>query len=73
MAKNESDFSDMAPHDMMRLVANTALVAKESGGQLSVFSGKLKGQAGVMIFIPGYEITNGEMNRIPSLASDETA
>ena len=65
MAKNgANDFSDMSPHDMMRLVANTALVAKESGGNLSVFSGKLKGESGVMVWIPGYSIENNQMNLI---------
>lgn len=67
MAKNEkqaNDFSDMSPHDIARLVANTALVAKSSGGPVSVFGGKLKGEQGVMIWIPGYEIDNGEMNLI---------
>lgn len=65
MAKNvKNDFSDLAPHDILRLVANTALVAKEGGGALSVFSGKLRGQSGVMIWIPGWHIEDGEMNQL---------
>lgn len=73
--KNEkqNDFSDMAPHDIARLVANTALVAKESGGPVNVFGGKYRGERGVMIWIPGYEIVDGEMNRLPDSSQNKTA
>lgn len=65
MAKKEVDFSDMSAADQARLVANTALIAQGSGGPVSVFNGSYKKEPGVMIWIPGFAIENGEMNKIP--------
>ena len=70
--KYKQDFSDLSQADMLRMVTNTALVAKESGGELSIFNGKLKGGQGVMIWIPDYSIQNGEMNKLPLVANEET-
>lgn len=64
MAKKDADFRDLSPADQARLVANTALVAAESGGPVSVFNGRFKGVQGVMVWMPGYSIENGQMNAI---------
>ncbi len=68
--KSDVDFSDLSEADRVRLVANTALIAQDSGG-LQVFNGRYKGAAGVMIWIPGYAISDGEMNKLPVVAKEE--
>jgi hypothetical protein len=62
-AKSDVDFSDMSEADRVRLVAQTALIAQESGG-VEVFNGTFKGVQGVMIWIAGYAIEDGEMNAV---------
>ena len=69
-AKNDIDFSDLSEADRVRLVANTALIAQASGG-VTVFNGRYKSAPGVMIWIPGYNIDNGEMNKLPLVANEE--
>lgn len=59
--KKDVDFSDLSEADRVRLVAQTALIAQESGG-VEVFNGRFNGKSGVMIWIPGYRIENNEMN-----------
>lgn len=68
--KSDVDFSDLSEADRVRLVANTALIAQMSGG-VQVFNGRYKGAPGVMIWIPGYSIENGEMNKLPVVATEE--
>lgn len=62
-ANGDVNFGDLSEADRVRLVANTALIAQDSGG-LTVFNGKYKGAQGVMIWIPGYRIEAGEMNKL---------
>ena len=61
--KSDVDFSDLSEADRVRLVAQTALIAQASGG-VSVFNGRYQGSQGVMIWIPGYLIKDGEMNQV---------
>jgi hypothetical protein len=62
--KNDNEFSDMEEFDRLRLVVQAALDIHESGAPLMVLNGRLKGAQGVMIWIPGYTIQDGEMNLI---------
>jgi len=71
-AKNDIDFSDLSEADRVRLVANTALIAQASGG-VTVFNGRYKSAPGVMIWIPGYSISDDEMNKLPLVANEEQA
>ena len=61
--KSDVDFSDMSEADRVRLVAQTALIAQESGG-VEVMNGRYGGRLGVMIWIAGYLIEDGEMNEV---------
>ena len=63
-AKNDVNFDDLSEADRARLVANTALIAQESGEPVKVFNIRYKGEPGVMIWIPGYKIEDGEMNKL---------
>ena len=63
-AKEDNSFSDMDEVDRLRLVAQTALIVHDSGAPLMVLNGRFQGMQGIMIWIPGYNILDGEMNLI---------
>lgn len=70
MSKSQFNLDNLSEADRVRLVANTALIAQVSGG-VTVFNGRYKSAPGVMIWIPGYNIDNGEMNKLPVVANEE--
>lgn len=71
-AKSNIDFSDLSEVDAVRLVANNAVVAKESGHNVSVSVANRNGQIGIFIWMPGYTVVNGEIvANLPLVASEE--
>lgn len=49
---------------MVALVANTALVAKDSGGPVEVRHARISGNRGILIFMPGFELLDGRVSRV---------
>lgn len=48
------DFSDLDTPDVVRLVVSTAVAARDSGHPLTVKAARLQGEAGTVIWIPGF-------------------
>ena len=71
-AKKQNDFSDLSEVDAVRLVANTAIVAKESGHNVVVKVATIGGEVGVLVWMPGYTFQAGEIvANLPLGASEE--
>jgi hypothetical protein len=62
--KPKADFSDLAEHDAVAIVMNTAVVARDSGHPITVQHARIQGQRGILIFIPGYELAEGRVQRV---------
>lgn len=62
--KPKIDFSDMAEHDIVALVTNTAVVAKQSGGPVVVRHARIEGQRGILVFMPEYELVEGRVRKV---------
>jgi uncharacterized protein GlcG (DUF336 family) len=54
-----TDFSDLSPHDAIALVANSAVVARESGHPVEVAVARRNGVTGILVWMPGYLMQNG--------------
>lgn len=67
--KPRIDFSEMAEHDVVALVTNTAVVAKNSGHPVTVRHARVEGQRGILVFMPGYELADGLIMRVQPSAS----
>lgn len=61
--KPKTDFSDLAEHDAVALVTNTAVVAKQSGHGVVVRHARIEGQRGILVFMPGYELVEGRVRK----------
>ena len=59
MAKN--DFSDLSPQDAVGLVANTAIVARDSGHEVEVANASRGGVAGIFVWLPGWRMVDGRI------------
>lgn len=55
MSKRKIDFSDMSEVDAVRLVINNAVVARDSGHGVAVKSATIKGEQGILVWVPGYK------------------
>ncbi len=67
--KPKADFSDLAEHDAVAIVMNTAVVARNSGHPITVQHARIQGQRGILIFIPGYELVGGRVQQVAELVS----
>lgn len=71
-ANNNIDFTDLSEVDAVRLVANTAVVAKESGHNVMIKVATIGGQVGILVFMPGYTFADGEIvAKLPLVANEE--
>lgn len=62
--KKQKDFSHMSRFDVAGLVANTALMARDSGHQVVVRHARVEGQRGILVFIPGFELHDGNLSLV---------
>lgn len=62
--KPKVDFSDLAEHDAITLVTNTAVVAKQSGHPVIVRHARIGGQRGILVFMPDYELVAGRVQKV---------
>jgi hypothetical protein len=63
-SKSKVDFSDMSTYDTVNLVINTGIVARDSGHPVRVSTARVKGVGGLMIWIPGYTMIDGQVRRL---------
>jgi len=72
--KQQNDFSDLSHVDAVALVANTAIVARDSGHNVQVKVASIKGERGIVIFMPGYHMVDGRVLPLvanPLVANEE--
>ena len=69
--KKKQDFSSLSRFDAAALVANTALVARDSGHEVVVRHAKVQGEQGILIFIPGFELVDGNLSLVATVAEPE--
>jgi hypothetical protein len=46
------------------LVVNTALKVRDGGHEIVVRHAKVAGEAGILVFLPGFELTDGNLKLI---------
>lgn len=71
--KQKTDLRHLSKFDAAALVANTALVARDSGHPFVVRHAKVQGEQGILIFIPGFELVDGELRLVANEPIAETA
>jgi hypothetical protein len=75
-AKSKIDFSDLSEVDAVRLVANSAVVARESGHNVVVKTASISGKKGILIFMPGYVYDGSDIvankEELPLVAEEAT-
>lgn len=54
----------MSRFDAAALVANTALEVRDSGHNVIVRHARVQGQAGILIFIPDFELIDGNLRLV---------
>jgi hypothetical protein len=59
----EENFHELNDIDAVRLVANTAAAVRDAGHAVQVHVAKVRGEVGIMIWMPGYEVLNGQIVR----------
>lgn len=69
--KKKPDFSSLSRFDAVAMVANTALVAREGGHSVTVRHARIEGQRGILIFIPGFELVDGDLRLVEEKAELE--
>lgn len=62
--KKKLDFSDMSRFDAVAMVANTAVVARDSGHPVTVRHARIQGERGILVFIPGFELIDGNLKLV---------
>ncbi|OQB38038.1 MAG: hypothetical protein BWY09_01453 [Candidatus Hydrogenedentes bacterium ADurb.Bin179] len=50
--------------DAVALVVNTALKVRDGGHEIVVRHAKVAGEAGILVFLPGFELTDGNLKLI---------
>lgn len=58
------DFGHLSRFDAAALVANTALKVRDSGHAVIVRHAKVLGEQGILVFIPGFELIDGDLKLV---------
>lgn len=68
-------YGGMGEQEAFEKIVNTALAAREDGHPIIVRHARIKGQPGLLVFIPGYQMENGSLQPIqePAPAPAEPA
>lgn len=64
--KPKADFSDMSFHDVVAMIMNTAVVAKESGHGVNVRNATVAGVPSIVVVMPGYRFEDGRLQKAES-------
>lgn len=72
-SKKPIDFSDMSYRDVVAMLMNTAVIAKDSGHRVSVRNATVAGEAAIVIVAPGYKFVDGTLRAVAeTVAAAET-
>ena len=62
----------MSRFDAVALVANTALEVREAGHDVVVCHAAISGNRGILIFMPGFELIDGNLRLVASAEPTHT-
>jgi hypothetical protein len=62
--KKQSGLSRLSRFDAAALVANTAVEVREGGHNIVVKHARVQGEQGILIFIPGFELVDGDLRLV---------
>ena len=62
--KGKQESSDLSRFDAAALVASTAVEVRDKGHQIVVRHAKVQGEQGILIFIPGFQLVDGNLSLV---------
>lgn len=62
--KTPPSTESLSRFDAVALVVNTALKVRDGGHDIVVRHAKVTGQAGILVFLPGFELNDGNLELV---------
>jgi hypothetical protein len=68
--KTPPNTESLSRFDAVALVVNTAIKVRDGGHDIVVRHARVTGQAGILVFLPGFELNDGNLKLVPEPATE---